>query len=190
MTVLILKRDRESEHESGAVGGDRAPMRTSLRPHRTGSPEGFLQMIRRVAREANENRGYALWHTLRYVVVGFTFWLGGTFLFAGHHAAIEPSFRLLENLEPGGIRTHGFILCVLAFLLFAAHRYVNYVLYLSLFYLALTAALLVGGWTVRTPDLSTPAWYVLLATISFILAISSPGPRTWSPLEGGGGQRA
>jgi hypothetical protein len=151
--------------------------------------KGTLNMLRYTARRAVNRKAIALWSVVRYSVAGIYFWIGGQYLFGASRVTISPSFHLLENIEPGGIRAHGLILCGLAFIVAAKpafHRMTQFALLATLFYSIVTAALLIGGWTINKPDLSTPAWYVFVVVLSFALVVTSPATTRRSEHQGGG----
>lgn len=152
--------------------------------------EKIVELSITLVRRMSRRKSVALWSVVRYSIVGIYFWLGGTYLFGGNHVAVDPSFHLLQNIEPGGMRAHGLLLCVLAFSLSARtvwHKLTYVALYATLFYSVLTTSLITGGWIVRKPDLATPAWYVFVAVLSFALIVT---PATKRPEQRDGGARA
>lgn len=139
--------------------------------------KGLLLMMLGVARRMGSQKGLALWSFLRYSVAGIYFWIGGSFFFGSRRISIDPAFRLLENIEPGGIRGHGLILLVLAFTIASKpvwHSMTKLALTATLFYSLLTASLMIGGWIVHRPDVTSPAWYVFVAGLSFALIVTAP----------------
>lgn len=154
--------------------------------------KGILRMIRSAARRVVTRKAIALWSVVRYSVAGIYFWIGGSYLFGAHAVRIDPAFRLLENVEPGGIRMHGLILCALAFVVAAKpgfHFMTQLALMATLFYSVLTAFLILGGWTISQPDITGPAWYVFVAVLSFALIVTSPASSR-GPRHKDGGARA
>lgn len=145
--------------------------------HALHTGKGFFVMVSALVRGARERKGFALWQVVRYAVAATYFWVGGTFLFGGGLVHIEPTYHLIENVEPGGIRMHGLILFVLAFLIAskpAWPRQTSLALLASLFYSLLSTGLIIGGWVLHKPDASAPAWYLLMAALSFALIASAP----------------
>lgn len=149
-------------------------------------------MVTAAARRAKEHKAFALWQFVRYAIATTYFWVGGTFFFAGDHVHVEPTYHLIENIEPGGVRIHGLILFALAFVIAskqAFRRQTSLALLATLFYSLLSACLIAGGWVLHKPDLSAPAWYLLIAALSFALIVSAP-KTTKRPVPRGGGSRA
>lgn len=150
---------------------------------------GIFSMIRVAARRAVDSKGLALWQVVRYSIAALYFWIGGGYFFGGEHSVNSQTLHLVENIEPGGLRTHGLILVLLAFGIAsrtAFQHQTSGALVLSLFYSLLTAALIIGGWTVHKPDWSAPAWYVFVAVLSFALVVlAPPKAKRLEPQDGG-----
>jgi hypothetical protein len=148
-------------------------------------------MITGLARQAKNYKGLALWQFVRYAISATYFWVGGSFLFGADRIQVEPTYHLLENIEPGGIRFHGAVLFVLAFWVAskpAFRKQTNVGLLAMLFYSLLSTMLVCGGWVLHKPDPSAPAWYFLVASLSFALLLSAP--KAARPTTRNGGSRA
>lgn len=136
--------------------------------------KGFVSMLTGAARDAKANKGLALWQFVRYAIAATYFWVGGTFLFGGDRIHVEPTYHLIENIE-GGIRVHGLILFMLAFVLAskpAFKRQTEMALLGTLFYSLVSTFLICGGWVLHKPDLSAPAWYFLITVLCVGLIVS------------------
>lgn len=150
--------------------------------------KGFLSMITGMARHARDHKVFVLWQFVRYAIAATYFWIGGTFLFGGGHVHIEPTYHLIENIEPGGVRVHGAILFVLAIWVASkptCKMQTAYGLLATLFYSLLSSLLICGGWVLSKPDLATPAWYLLVAALSFALIISGSVVKGRAAKDGG-----
>lgn len=151
-----------------------APPHTPTAPLALPSSKGFVSMLTGAARDAKANKGLALWQFVRFAIAATYFWVGGTFLFGGDHVHVEPTYHLIENLE-GGVRVHGLILFMLAFLLSskpAFKRQTEMALLATLFYSLVSTFLICGGWVLHKPDLSAPAWYFLITVLCVGLIVS------------------
>lgn len=153
--------------------------------------KGFIDVIRSMVHNSRNYKASALWQFVRYSIVGAYIWVGGTFLFGGDHVHVEPTYHLIENIEPGGVRVHGAILFILALWVAAKPAFKHqtaYGLLATLFYSILSMLLICGGWVLHKPDLSAPAWYLLVAALSLgLLVTESLRSRR---LTGDGGPRA
>lgn len=176
MKVPMISKD--AEPGTGLESGMAA--RTATAPVVSPQPlasKGFLAMVSGLARQAKRHKGFALWQFVRYAVVVTYLWVGGTFLFGGDHVHIEPTYHLIENIEPGGVRVHGAILFLLAIWVASKPTFKKQTVFgllATLFYSLLSTLLICGGWVLHKPDLSAPAWYLLVAALSFALIVSAP----------------
>lgn len=158
---------------SGGVDVTLTHAYTSTSQRSQTTSRGFRAMIRGVARNAKYNKGFALWQFVRYAVAATYFWLGGTFLFGGNNIHVEPTYHLIGNLL-GSIRVHGAILFLLAIWVASKPTFkmqTAYGLLATFFYSLLSMMLICGGWVLRKPDLTVPAWYALVGALSFILIV-------------------
>lgn len=166
----------------------------AIHPPLAMTSKGFRDMLRSKARVAKYRKGFALWQFVRYTVVAIYIWIGGTFLFGGDRIAIEPTYHLIDNIQPGGVRGHGAILFLLALWLASKPSYRGHTVHALLailFYSLLSTLLICGGWVVHQPDLTAPAWYVLVAALSFGLILSVDAAiRGQVRQRRGGGSRA
>jgi hypothetical protein len=197
VSMMVLKSELDTDREKGGVvvlqaTALRSRIETTVASgptHPTPRPKGFLDMLRHAAHKVTTRKGIALWGVVRYSVAGIYFWIGGTYFFGGTRVQIDPAYKLLENIEPGGIRAHGLVLMILAFSIGAKaafHHMTQLALLATLFYSLLTAALIVGGWVIHRPDLTAPAWYVFVAVLSFALVVTSPQTTNRASNRGGG----
>lgn len=181
-----------SDVEPGTGMGDEVAIATTsvpVPPRSLTTSKGFLAMITGIARHAIDHKAVALWQFVRYAISATYFWVGGTFLFGGDHVHVEPTYHLIENIEPGGVRVHGFILFLLAIWVAskpAFKKQTSYGLLATLFYSLLSTLLICGGWVLNKPDLSAPAWYLLMAALSFALIVSAPLTTRGRAARGGG----
>lgn len=116
------------------------------------------------------------WQVTRTGVAAVYFWIGGQYLFG--HANPDPSLHLLTHLLPGGGRTHGLILCLLAFFVASRPTFKNQMpvaLLATLFYSLVTTSLITGAWIVQGSWVSTLGWYPLVAALTFVLVFTRPG---------------
>jgi hypothetical protein len=193
---MISKTGRGPEaaldHETGM--GDEMAVSSILVsdvPPRSSTSKGLFAMVIVTARRVRDFKGFALWQFVRFAIAATYFWVGGSFLFGGDHIHVEPTYHLIENFELN-IRVHGAVLFVLAFLVAArpaGKRFTAVGLLLTLFYSLMSTCLIVGGWVLHKPDLSAPAWYALIAALSFALIVSAPKTVT-RPATRDGGSRA
>ena len=159
------------------------------RPHLPA--RGLIDMVIATARRVRDFKGFALWQFVRFSISATYFWIGGSFLFGGEHVHVGATYHLIENIE-FSIRVHGAILFALAFLIAArpaARKFTAIALLLTLFYSLASTCLIAGGWALHKPDTSAPAWYALIAALSFALIVSAP-KAVASPANRGGGSRA
>lgn len=145
-------------------------------------------MVKLAVKAAVDTKVFALWQVVRLGIGAVFFWIGGGYLFGGDHSVNSPTLSVLEQLLPGGLRTHGAVLCVLAFLVTSrpVHRFqTNAGLIATLFYSLLTALLIVSDWTMDEVDFAAPAWYVLVSVFSFALIVLSPTAKRAAPASEG-----
>ncbi|MDP9012841.1 MAG: hypothetical protein M3O41_09365 [Pseudomonadota bacterium] len=137
-------------------------------------------MWNHVITTANEpaRRFRLIWLFVAFCISGVFLIIGAGNAVGGGGITAGSSFSLLDNIEPGGQRTHGFILMALAlFLVWGMpdfRRITRVALIMVMFYAVLVALLIFGSWVVNKITWGGPWWYLFVASLSAGLLVLSP----------------
>jgi hypothetical protein len=152
-------------------------------------------VVRFIVRVANEpaRRFRLLWHIVAWSICITIGVIGVGYAAGGQRATSGKALQLVQNLEPGGLRTHGWILLFVSFILAATlhdyRRLTRWALVVALFYSLLTATLVFGSWLFYPVSWGAPFWYLFLSMLLASLIVLAP-PLTESGRRYDGSDRA
>jgi hypothetical protein len=124
----------------------------------------------------------ALWYLVAWCCALAIGIIGGGYALDGSRAnrvGAQTALRLILNIEPGGLRTHGFIMVGISVLLIYGlndyRRTTRLALMLLCFYSLATAMLIFGSWWAYG-DITwgAPWWYLLVAVLATGLLVLAP----------------
>lgn len=122
-----------------------------------------------------------LWVGLGWVVAGWASIQGAGYLYGGDQFASSDAWHVLKLL-PGGMRTHGAVMCVFGLALLFLLRYPTFstriVLRLFCGYATFVTLTVLGSWWItRDVTLGLPLTWLAFAAISSLMILYPPPPQ-------------
>lgn len=137
-------------------------------------------MVRFIVTVASEpaKRLTFFYQATAWSVTVVSMWIGAGYAVGGSKATSGTALKLVANILPGGVRTHGFILFGLGLLLASGlpefRRRTHVALIALLFYSLLTALLVAMNFFFASISWAAPAWYSFLAFTALLLVALAP----------------